>query len=519
MSGHQAAQAFGDDSGRFPAEQGMRMSEHTPREAALKIIYMLQKHDHVAYLAGGCVRDRVMGLEPKDHDIATDAHPERIRELIPNSQFIGEAFGVVLIRMYGYVIEVATFRSESGYSDHRHPDHVDFTDARTDAMRRDFTINGLFENPFAEDDEPAVIDFVGGQADINGKVIRAIGQPIERIREDALRMLRAVRFAARLGFEIEPRTARAIQGVADELAHISRERIGQEVKWSLTGPRPVMVVQLIQHLKLDNPTLLERSFRGETPTVKHLSPNPPYGTALAAWLIDRHLSARGESITLLLESMRGGRDKKKGKANSEAREQPRSGGWFSGRSSRASSHRRRSSHRRSAAGGWFGLADSASGETGRAQRLSWSLNRLIGERLNDILHGWRQALCLSNDDTEALRMSVTLLPGLLEWRSLSVANRKRLLAQGYWSQAWLLLRALRYWPGVSTLIEPIERDSVRYYDEGIAPPPLVTGDALVALGYVPGPGFGRVLEMVYDAQLDGLVTTQEQALAWAQRRL
>ena len=122
------------------------MSEHTPREAALKIIYMLQKHDHVAYLAGGCVRDRVMGLEPKAHDIATAAHPERIRELIPNSQFIGEAFGVVLVRMYGYVIEVATFRSESGYSDHRHPDHVDFTDARTDAMRRDFTINGLFEN-------------------------------------------------------------------------------------------------------------------------------------------------------------------------------------------------------------------------------------------------------------------------------------------------------------------------------------------------------------------------------------
>src|SRR5687767_11901220 len=184
------------------------------RDAAVHVLQKLVDSGHVAYFAGGCVRDRLMGLEPTDYDIATSARPEQVAVIFPHVQTVGESFGVMLVRIQKrHVIQVATFRTEGSYSDGRRPDSVEFSDAQHDAVRRDFAINGLFENPLTGE----IIDYVGGRADIDAKLIRAIGDPFARIREDRLRMLRAIRFAARFRFDIESETADAIRASAAEL--------------------------------------------------------------------------------------------------------------------------------------------------------------------------------------------------------------------------------------------------------------------------------------------------------------
>jgi poly(A) polymerase len=208
----------------------------TPRQFAIDVVTKLQQAGFEALWAGGCVRDQLLGQEPKDYDIATSARPEEIRELFGNQRTlpIGAAFGVITV-LGGETagqIEVATFRRDSGYSDGRHPDAVEFTDAREDAIRRDFTINGMFYDPLAEQ----VIDYVGGQDDLASKIIRAIGNPHERIDEDKLRMLRGVRFAATFAFELEQDTFAAIRQHAPEIKVVSEERIGAELVRMLSHP-------------------------------------------------------------------------------------------------------------------------------------------------------------------------------------------------------------------------------------------------------------------------------------------
>ncbi len=207
---------------------------------ARSVAERLQQAGHVAYFAGGCVRDHLMGREPKDFDVATSALPEQVLALFPHSRHVGAAFGVILVRgkmprkaelppgepAIPAQVEVATFRAEGAYSDGRHPDSVRFTDAREDAARRDFTCNGLFFDPVKGE----LHDFVSGQADIREKILRAIGDPRERFGEDHLRMLRAIRFAAKLDFEIAPETWQAMADLAPNIAAISRERIGGELK-------------------------------------------------------------------------------------------------------------------------------------------------------------------------------------------------------------------------------------------------------------------------------------------------
>src|SRR5688500_12446804 len=161
------------------------------REDALAVVRRLRDAGHVAYFAGGCVRDMLLGLEPKDYDVATDAPPDRVRQLFSNTQAVGAAFGVILVRQRKSQIEVATFRTDLKYVDGRRPEGVVFTTAEEDAKRRDFTINGMFFDPVEE----KVIDYVGGQEDLQNKLLRAIGEPNHRFEEDHLRLLRAVRFA------------------------------------------------------------------------------------------------------------------------------------------------------------------------------------------------------------------------------------------------------------------------------------------------------------------------------------
>jgi tRNA nucleotidyltransferase/poly(A) polymerase len=428
------------------------------RVAAVSIVRALRAAGHVAHLAGGCVRDALLGLAPKDCDVATDAPPQVVKELFRGSRLVGEAFGVVLVRRAGQSIEVATFRREWGYADGRRPTHVEFTDAVADAQRRDFTINGLFEDPLSKSVSVApaacgvagrVIDYVGGLADLRAGLIRAIGDPEARFGEDYLRMLRAVRFASALDFQIEPATAAAIRRHAPKLAQISRERIGAEVQKMFTPPaatpgrkliwRPARAAELMQHLELDAPTLTEVHQDPGLPTIGHLGAadlGPAgYPAALAAWALDR-----GEGGKLL---------------------------------------------------------DKA--------------------QLQDLLLRWRSALCLSNDDRAAMAAILMLLPQAMHWATLTTAGRKRLLGHERWSAAWAVFRALGHRPDVAPVAAEIGAQSVRLFEQGVAPPALITGAELIALGLMPGPVFGRLLREAYDAQLNGEVTTPEQARAWLRR--
>lgn len=210
-------------------------------KSALYIADKLRQKGHTAYFAGGCVRDFLMGKEPEDVDIATSAHPEQVEALFSKTIPVGKQFGVILVLHDEKPFEVATFRTEGGYVDGRHPGHVSFSVPEEDARRRDFTVNGLFYDPF----EKKVLDFVGGQDDLKAKRIRAIGKPEERFNEDKLRLLRCVRFASSLGFEIENKTWEAVQKNAGLINQVSPERIRDEIVKIFTRPNPARGLDLL----------------------------------------------------------------------------------------------------------------------------------------------------------------------------------------------------------------------------------------------------------------------------------
>ncbi len=202
------------------------------RGGALSIVRKLRQNGFTAFFAGGCVRDMLLGRRANDYDVATDALPEQIISLFRRTLKIGAKFGVVIVLLGDKKVEVATFRTEGGYTDGRHPGQVEFTVAKEDALRRDFTINGMFYDPI----ERNVLDFVGGQEDLKRKVVHTIGTAQERFGDDYLRMLRAVRFAAKLDFEIEKKTWAAICALSGKISDISAERIAAELENILTHP-------------------------------------------------------------------------------------------------------------------------------------------------------------------------------------------------------------------------------------------------------------------------------------------
>jgi poly(A) polymerase len=211
-------------------------------DSAIEIVRQLRQKGHEAYLVGGCVRDMVMKIEPSDYDIATSAPPAEIMKIFPHTEPIGAQFGVVLVIHRGHPFEVATFRSDDAYVDGRRPTAVSFTDAQTDVLRRDFTINGLLYDP----EEQRVIDYVNGQADIRDQIVRSIGDPHKRFEEDKLRLLRAIRFGARLGYSIEPGTWAAVCRMASEIKRVSAERIREELSRILTEGNAVTGFRLLQ---------------------------------------------------------------------------------------------------------------------------------------------------------------------------------------------------------------------------------------------------------------------------------
>ena len=202
------------------------------RDAAIKIVERLRRKHHEALLAGGCVRDMLLERPAKDFDVATDATPEQVKQIFKRTLEVGAKFGVVIVFMDSHQIEVATFRTESGYTDGRHPTQVEFAHAAEDAKRRDFTVNGMFYDPI----EDKVIDYVDGRSDLDTRTIRTIGDPEERFGEDYLRMLRAVRFSTQLRFRIEPATWAAIKKHAEKITGISAERIAMELEATLVDP-------------------------------------------------------------------------------------------------------------------------------------------------------------------------------------------------------------------------------------------------------------------------------------------
>jgi poly(A) polymerase len=222
------------------------------RDFAVEVVRKLQEAGFRALWAGGCVRDLLLGRPPDDYDVATSAHPEEVQKLFgpKRTLAIGASFGVMLVhgprRSPAGDVEVATFRTEGPYIDGRRPENVTFATAEEDARRRDFTINGMFYDPLAEQ----VFDYVGGRDDLARKIVRAIGDPLARFREDKLRMLRAVRIVARFDFELDPNTASAVQAMAGEILVVSQERIAQELKKMLVHPRRRRAIELAHGLHL-----------------------------------------------------------------------------------------------------------------------------------------------------------------------------------------------------------------------------------------------------------------------------
>ena len=228
-----------------------KQKPQSPRQVVLRIIKQLNHAGFQALLAGGCVRDMLLARQPKDYDIATSATPQDVMNLFHRTIAIGAKFGVVVVLTGGRQIEVATFRSDAEYQDGRRPTGVEFTNARNDAQRRDFTINGMFYDLLSE----RVIDYVNGQKDITKKIIRAIGNPDERFAEDHLRMLRAIRFSTQLNFKIEPATFQAICKHASKISRVSTERVTAELELILTDPNRAAGIQLALDSSLLNEIL------------------------------------------------------------------------------------------------------------------------------------------------------------------------------------------------------------------------------------------------------------------------
>lgn len=262
------------------------------RQFAVDVVQRLTDAGYTALWAGGCVRDFLLGIEPKDYDVATDCRPERVREIFGHrkTQAVGASFGVILLRgpKAAGPIEIATFRSDGSYLDGRRPESVEFSTPEEDAKRRDFTINGMFYDPL----ERRVLDFVGGEADIAAGVVRAIGNPHDRMREDKLRMLRAVRFAATLDFQLDAVTADAIRDMAAEILVVSAERIAAELRRMLVDPHRHRAMDLCREVgllsrivpELQPVTLGVHPEWGITTQMLHLLQSPGFEVAFAALL-------------------------------------------------------------------------------------------------------------------------------------------------------------------------------------------------------------------------------------------
>jgi putative nucleotidyltransferase with HDIG domain len=432
----------------------------TAEDLARAVVARLHAAGHEAFLVGGCVRDLLLGRDPKDFDVATDARPDRIMDLFPRSGQVGAHFGVVLVRdRDGAQVEVATFRSDMEYTDGRRPSAVHFeTDPRQDVLRRDFTINGLLM-----DRAGRVLDYVGGRADLLRRVIRAIGDPDARFREDHLRLLRAVRFAARLGFEIEPATFEALRRHQALILRVSSERIRDELVRILTEGGARRGFEL-----LDATGLLE-NLLPEVAAMKGVAQPPqfhPEGDVWTHTLLLLEKLEPGVSPTLAMGAL---------------------------------------------------LHDVGKPPTFRvAERIRFDGHVEEGVRLaRYILHRLR----FSREECEQVVALVANHMRFAEVRNMKESTLKRFLRLPRFDEHLELHRM----DVLSSNRQLGDYEFVRHKLEELSekhlkPPRLITGVDLIAAGYQPGPLFSRILSTVEDAQLEGRINTPEEAMTLVRER-
>lgn len=439
----------------------------TEREFATEVVARLQKVGHQALWAGGCVRDELLGLDPADYDVATDARPEQVQTLFRRSIPVGASFGVVAVlgprdpEGNWLQVEVATFRSDGTYTDGRRPDAVTFSSAEEDAKRRDFTINGMFLDPVHKQ----VIDFVGGRADLEAKVLRAIGDPVARFTEDKLRILRAVRMAARFDLTIDPTTLDAARRMADQITVVSAERIAEELRKILTNRNRARGFQLLREFELVGPILPELVPTFDLPQGP---PDAPTGTlwdhtARVLEVLEGPLWPRPWAVTFPLAFAALLHDIGK----------PR-----------------------------------VMGRT--PDRYTFHGHEHVGARMAaDVC----KRLRLSNEEAERVVWLVQNHQYLCDAPTMRASRLKPILVHPGIGELLALHRAdaMASDRGVEH-VEFCERILRETPPEELNPPPLVTGDDLRAAGLTPGPEFKRILDAVREAQLEGKVRTKEDGL-------
>jgi len=434
------------------------------RELANQICAVLRAEGHQAYLVGGCVRDILLGRTPVDYDVGTDATPDKVQELFPGSLAVGARFGVMIVPSgEGAIqVEVATFRSDIGYSDGRHPDKVVYTkSAEEDAKRRDFTINALLLDPVTNE----VLDYVGGRRDLEAGIIRAIGRPTDRFQEDKLRMVRAVRFAARFGYGIEASTFSAIRRLAPEIRQVSAERLRDELTKILTEGAARRGFEL-----LDETGLLEQLLP-EVARMKGVEQPPqfhPEGDVWTHTLIMLGMLRAGSPPTLAW-----------GVLLHDVGKPP--------------------------------TFTPASGPNGR---IRFDEHAEVGTRMVEEICA---RLRFSNDDTAQIAGLVANHMRFKDATQMKPATLKRFVRLNEFSEHLELHRLdCTSSHGQLDNYEFVRKFIAETPPEEVRPPRLVTGDDLIALGYQPGPPFKAILEAIEEAQLNGKISTREAALRMAE---
>ena len=427
---------------------------------AREIVARLRAAGHVAYFAGGCVRDLVHGQIPKDIDIATNARPEQVQKLFARTYAVGAHFGVIVVLENGMQFEVATFRSDGVYLDGRRPTEVHFSSAEEDAARRDFTINGMFFDPVANE----VIDFVNGRADLEARVIRAIGVPAQRFAEDRLRMLRAVRFATTLEFEIDDATWQALRGNAGAISEISAERIREELVRIFLSPQRARGWDLLDASGLMAVTLPElEAMKGcEQPPQFH-----PEGDVFKHTRIMLELLPAQASLPLVLSVL------------------------------------------------FHDIGKPRTSAVDAEGRIRFNGHDRVGaEMTEEVMQRLRFSRAEIDATVEAVRQHMVFK----DVPKMRVAKLKRFIARPTFEDELELHRVdCASSHGMLDNYEFLLAKREEFSKEPIIPPPLVRGDDLVALGLKPGPKFGEILEAVETRQLEGGFASREEALAWVKR--
>ena len=426
-------------------------------EGATWVVRTLTAAGHQALLAGGCVRDSLLGKEAKDYDVATSARPEQVIELFPGALTVGAHFGVVIVRHSGHHFEVATFRTDGSYSDGRRPDSVAFATAEEDANRRDFTVNGLFLDPIKNE----VIDFVGGRVDLDGRILRAIGDARQRFAEDHLRLLRAIRFSTVLGFEIESQTWAAIVELAPRIASVSAERVRDELTKILLHPQRLRGFDLLVESGLMQVVLPEiLVLKGcEQPPQFH-----PEGDVFVHTRLMLSLLPEVVSLPLVLSVL------------------------------------------------FHDIAKPATQTMDDTGRIRFNGHDKLGAEMTDVI---LRRLKFPNHAIAPTVEAVTHHMIFKDVPKMRTAKLKRFMARPTFEDEMQLHRVdCLGSKGDLSNYEFIRTKQTEFANEPLIPPPLLSGRDLIQQGWKAGPELGRILDAIQTLQLEGQLHTTEDAMAW-----